>query len=91
MIDFRNEEVVLKLQDIFWSKFREYSLLPGGLTLWQVFLKSNKISSLLGVDASVFNRGQDFFVLISCPVVLNCSLKIPREFAEKALMLGGLP
>lgn len=84
----REEEKRRLLQRMFWDRFLEYVFEGSsqGHILWREFLGRNGISVLPGVDFSDYSDGR--FVALACPVIPNCSILVPRDFADKALVLG---
>ena len=87
------EEIRYKLQKMIWDKFGDYvfskNKRQGGYDryqqLWLDFLKKNDIDFLPGTDA-VYYKNEDFVAVVN-PFQYG-ALKINKETAEKALVLG---
>lgn len=89
------EAIRCRLQGMLWARFRELVLMSykprEGFSLWRVFLEDNQIRTLVGVDFLIYNRGQGSFVAVSCPVTPNACLMIPKDLANKMLLLDMVP
>jgi hypothetical protein len=90
------EELRYKLQKMIWDRFGEYVFhrnkrchRQGGYDryqqLWLDFLKKNEIEFIPGADA-VHYKHKDFVTVVN-PFQYG-ALKINKETAEKALVLG---
>ena len=79
------EELRYKLQKMIWDKLEKYIFSMKSHPLWLDFLNKNDIEFLPGTDA-VHYKHEDFVAVMN-PLQYG-ALKINKETAEKALVLG---